>query len=152
LGYKQQELSHDDLPVLSRVDGAGEISLSFDYNWRQRLRKNPVTMWGLFGVLHASFWRTFYLSAALIFVSTVIGLCVPVLLRHLLDKIDKLVLQHSAADVDEGTLVEAYVLAIALFLCTLAQALLEHQFWVMGVRCCLHTKAALMHKVCVERM
>lgn len=86
----------------------------------------------LIRALLASNLGTFYACGAVLLLSTLFALAVPVVLNALLSYIE-------SGDRTQGSW-QGYALAGGLFALVLLQSVTEHQFWIIGVRCCMRAQ------------
>ena len=125
-GYRSGRVDQHDLPPL-RVDDRPEDLLEH-FN---ALDVNLPLYKKLYQVCRKTFWQ----SAGLLFVSTVAGLGIPLILHRLLDFVSSIEATKSAS--------YGYGLAGALFLTMTVKSATEHQFWMIGTRCSTQMRSIL---------
>jgi hypothetical protein len=141
-GYEQKSLGMEDLLPLEGRDEAARSHAIFRGYWEEFQAVEEAEGRGrggkrsrgvlLIRALLASNLGTFYACGAVLLLSTLFALAVPVVLNALLSYIE-------TGDRSQGSW-QGYALAGGLFALVLLQSVTEHQFWIIGVRCCMRAQ------------
>ena len=134
-GHHRGRLEFEDLPKISRLDNPDFISHQFAMAWNQAVNRHPSQRPSLLMVLYKLYWRSFWLSGFLMFISSAALVCTPIFVR--------LLLEYADSGSEDGPLY-GYTLAFGLAAVSMLKQLTEHQFWYVGVRCTVHVQTALM--------
>lgn len=129
-GYRNKKLEMGDLVSLAPSNNPRMIYSRFD---SVHSKGGHSLLNSLYECNKDSFW----LCGFVLLISSAVGFLSPVLLEKLLNHV---------ADAKEDTS-HGYVLAGLLFFVKVVQSILEHQFWIVGVRCGMRCQSALMTKV-----
>ena len=144
-GFKAKKLSMKDLPISAACDNPDALHEKFVQEWRAELAFNKQRP-SLARVLHRQMWFRFWLSGLFLGIGLMGTFLVPLFTHALLVKLEDRDVEENVYE-KGGTFEYSMLLVIALSFMSAVQSIFTHQFWIMGVRVCMHTQIVLQAEV-----
>ncbi|KAF9327392.1 hypothetical protein BG006_009279 [Podila minutissima] len=133
-GYAKP-LTMDDLWVLRKQDQSHSVSDTFAAAWEKEIKKtNP----SLVRAISAAFGKPFYIAGIWKAVNDILGFTQPVLLRAML----KFLISYKTDN--PQPLYRGYTIAILMFICSVSQTTVLHQYFHLCFRTGMHIRAGLV--------
>ncbi|KAF9093229.1 hypothetical protein BGX29_010035 [Mortierella sp. GBA35] len=133
-GYAKP-LTMDDLWGLRKEDQSKNVSNTFAAAWENELKKNNPS---LIKALSKAFGRPFYIAGIWKAANDILGFVQPVLLREML----RFVMSYKTDD--PQPLYRGYTIATLMFICSLSQTTVLHQYFHLCFRTGMHIRAGLV--------
>ncbi|KAF9285512.1 hypothetical protein BGZ68_003791 [Mortierella alpina] len=128
-------LTMDDLWELRKDDRSKTVSDSFKDAWEIEVKKGSPS---LVKALASAFGRPFYIAGIWKVINDVLGFMQPLLLRQML-----LFVMSYKTD-DPQPLYRGYTIALSMFVCSLSQTTVVHQYFHLCFRTGMHARAGLV--------
>ncbi|KAI1297750.1 hypothetical protein EDD11_006989 [Mortierella claussenii] len=136
-GYAKP-LAMDDLWALRKKDQSKNVSASFADAWTEELKKpKPSLIW----TLAKAFGGPFYIGGIWKFINDSLGFLLPLLLREML----RFVISYKTET--PQPLYRGYIIAVLMFVCSLCQTTVVHQYFHLCFRTGMNIRAALVTAV-----
>ncbi|KAF9356142.1 hypothetical protein BGX34_010083 [Mortierella sp. NVP85] len=133
-GYAKP-LTFDDLWVLRTQDQSKNVSITFAEAWEKELKKPKPS---LIRAISSAFGRPFYIAGLWKAVNDILGFLQPVLLREML----RFIMSYKT-DTPQP-LYRGYTIAILMFICSVSQTTVLHQYFHLCFRSGMHIRAGLV--------
>ncbi|KAF8928276.1 hypothetical protein BGZ58_009765 [Dissophora ornata] len=133
-GYAKP-LTFDDLWVLRKEDQSKNVSITFAEAWDKELKKEHPS---LVRAISAAFGRPFYIAGVWKAANDILGFLQPVLLRQML-----LFVMSFKTD-NPQPLYRGYTIACLMFVCSVSQTTVLHQYFHLCFRTGMHIRAGLV--------
>ncbi|KAF9948426.1 hypothetical protein BGZ72_009661 [Mortierella alpina] len=133
-GYAQP-LTMDDLWELKKDDRSKTVSDSFKDAWDIEIKKGSPS---LVKALASAFGKPFYIAGIWKVINDVLGFMLPLLLRQML------LFVMSYKTEDPQPLYRGYTIALSMFVCSLSQTTVVHQYFHLCFRTGMHARAGLV--------
>ncbi|KAF9128020.1 hypothetical protein BGW39_005426 [Mortierella sp. 14UC] len=133
-GYAKP-LTMDDLWGLRKEDQSKNVSNTFAAAWDNELKKTHPS---LLRALADAFGKPFYIAGVWKMANDILGFMQPVLLREML----RFVMSYKTDD--PQPLYRGYTIAVLMFICSLAQTTVLHQYFHLCFRTGMHIRAGLV--------
>ncbi|KAF9329230.1 hypothetical protein BG006_007662 [Podila minutissima] len=134
-GYAKP-LTMDDLWALRKEDQSKNVSLTFAEAWERELGKpNP----SLVRALSTAFGKPFYIAGLWKAINDILGFAQPVLLKEML----RFVMSYKKGEQPQP-IHRGYTIAGLMFVCSLSQTTVLHQYFHLCLRTGMHIRAGLV--------
>ncbi|KAF9380569.1 hypothetical protein CPB97_008267 [Podila verticillata] len=134
-GYAKP-LTMDDLWLLRKEDQSKNVSLTFAEAWERELgRSNP----SLVRALSGAFGKPFYIAGLWKALNDLLGFAQPVLLKEML----RFVMSYKKGEQPQP-IYRGYTIACLMFVCSLSQTTVLHQYFHLCFRTGMHIRAGLV--------
>ncbi|OAQ30743.1 ATP-binding cassette transporter 1 [Linnemannia elongata AG-77] len=133
-GYAKP-LTMDDLWGLRKEDQSKNVSDTFASAWEKELKKEHPS---LLRALATAFGKPFYIAGVWKMANDLLGFMQPVLLREML----RFVMSYKTDD--PQPLYRGYTIAVLMFICSLSQTTVLHQYFHLCFRTGMHIRAGLV--------
>ncbi|KAK3829900.1 MAG: ATP-binding cassette transporter 1 [Linnemannia elongata] len=133
-GYAKP-LTMNDLWGLRKEDQSKNVSDTFASAWEKELKKQHPS---LLRALATAFGKPFYIAGVWKMANDILGFMQPVLLREML----RFVMSYKTED--PQPLYRGYTIAILMFICSLSQTTVLHQYFHLCFRTGMHIRAGLV--------
>ena len=145
-GYRQKKLDMSDLPKSAQCDDPSALYRTFLRIWHEEvfLTNNKPS---LARVLHRQLGVRFWMSGLLLAISLVGTLSVPSLTHAILEYLETRTAAREEILAKGGALEYSVLLVLLLTTMSMVQSIFQHQFWIMGVRVCMHVQIVLQAHV-----
>ncbi|KAG0010325.1 hypothetical protein BGZ81_002824, partial [Podila clonocystis] len=134
-GYAKP-LTMDDLWALRKEDQSKNVSLTFADAWERELRKPSPS---LIRALSNAFGKPFYIAGLWKAVNDILGFAQPVLLKEML----RFVMSYKKGEQPQP-IYRGYTIACLMFVCSLSQTTVLHQYFHLCFRTGMHIRAGLV--------
>ncbi|KAF8948965.1 hypothetical protein BGZ47_000640 [Haplosporangium gracile] len=133
-GYAKP-LTMGDLWGLRKEDQSKNVSDTFASAWEKELKKQHPS---LLRALATAFGKPFYIAGVWKMANDILGFMQPVLLREML----RFVMSYKTED--PQPLYRGYTIAVLMFICSLSQTTILHQYFHLCFRTGMHIRAGLV--------
>ncbi|KAF9145057.1 hypothetical protein BGX30_010456 [Mortierella sp. GBA39] len=133
-GYAKP-LTMGDLWGLRKEDQSKNVSNTFASAWEKELKKKHPS---LLRALATAFGKPFYIAGVWKMANDILGFMQPVLLREML----RFVMSYKTDD--PQPLYRGYTIAVLMFICSLSQTTVLHQYFHLCFRTGMHIRAGLV--------